>query len=367
MGLGNLLWKRAFTRLEGELNRRGYTTNTRDDPTRDSPERRVIRIVCHENVVDLYIRNGYWTIDAWVNIADGWHHSNISEVVEDRYRLGAGITKLDSGTPQDLIIDTLIYNFVLPEFGPGISPHPTASRIPGTRPGPAASLPAQTVARPLPPAPQQAFAATGIDYADEDGDGDGDGDGVDYDYLNAYRFEGDEDEDDEDYEEEPEEEEDPVQAGLSPSEAKGNLQLILWSYSSLHSYDDASHLPEIIAAWGASYDPGGRRTDGYLIAAGPRIGFFRPEALRKTASESPDPLVFQVADCEVVGLGKPYGISLNVPGNMAIEDNRLGLFTLQLRTGSAEELNLSVEYGQYDASGKTQVINFMEVLLERIA
>lgn len=251
MGLGNLLWKRAFTHLEGELHRRGYTTNMRDDPRQDSPERRVIRIVCRDNVVDLYIRNGYWTIDAWVNVADGWHHSNVGEVVEDRYRLGAGITKLDSGTPQGLVIDTLINNFVLPEFGPGISPHPTASHIPGTRPGPAANLPTHSAAEPQRPAPLQASAAaTGtegaprIDYADDDGDGDADDD--DYDYLNAYHFDGDED--DEDYEEGPEEEEDPIEAGLSPGQAKGNLQLILWSYSSLRSYDDPSHLPETIAA-----------------------------------------------------------------------------------------------------------------------
>ena len=37
MGLWNLLWKRAFTHLEGELNRRGYTTNMRDDPTTPVP------------------------------------------------------------------------------------------------------------------------------------------------------------------------------------------------------------------------------------------------------------------------------------------------------------------------------------------
>lgn len=246
MGLGNLLWKRAFNVLEGELLRRGYTTNMRDDPSRDSPERRIIRIVCRDNVVDLYIRDGYWTIDTWVNVADGWHHSNVGEVVEDRYRLQGGITKLDSGTPHGLVIDTLVHNFVLPEFGPGLAPHPTASRVPGTSPGPAAQLPSQVGVKPGPPATQQTFAAVETEVAPANEEAKDDADGDDYDYLNAYHLDGDEyddeDEDDEDYEEEPEEEEDPVEAGLSPDEAKGNLQLILWSYSCLRSYEDASHL-----------------------------------------------------------------------------------------------------------------------------
>lgn len=97
------------------------------------------------------------------------------------------------------------------------------------------------------------------------------------------------------------------------------------------------------------------------------MGFFRPEELRKNTLENSPPLVFQVADCKVLGLGKPYGSSLNLPGNMAIEDNRLGLFTLHLKTGRVGELNFSVEYGQYDASGKAQVVDFMEALLGRIA
>lgn len=76
--------------------------------------------------------------------------------------------------------------------------------------------------------------------------------------------------------------------------------------------------------------------------------------------------MFQINDCEVVGLGKPRGINLNVPGYIAIEDNRLGLFTLQLNMGTVGELNFSVEYGQYDASGKAQVVDFMQALLRRI-
>lgn len=72
VGLVNMLWKRTFNTMEAELRRLGYTTHLRDDPARDSPERRAIRVVSSDVVLDLYIRNGYWTFDQWFKSEGGW-------------------------------------------------------------------------------------------------------------------------------------------------------------------------------------------------------------------------------------------------------------------------------------------------------
>lgn len=358
MGLGNLLWRRAFNTMESELRRRGYTTSMREDPTRDSPESRTIRVVCRDTVVDLYIRSGYWTIDTWINVAGGWHHSNVGETVQDRYRLRGGFTDLDSGTPHQIVLDTLVYNFVLPEFGPGIAPDPAASRIPGTLPGPAAQLPEQIVSEPSVQVPERPVSVPSVEAVDVDDASPGDQDGEDDWYG------------DDDYEDEEEEDEPPAEAGLSPKDALQNTQLVLRSSSWLQKYHDeydVFHELPLIAAWGSSYDPAGRRADGYLIARGPRMGFFRPEELRKSPAGAPEPLVFLIADCELVRWGKPHGVSLDVPGRVPAEDNRLGLFTLQLNVPGGEELNFSIDYGQYDADGGDQVVDFMWELIVRVA
>lgn len=350
MGLGDLLWKRAFNTMESELRRRGYTTSMREDPTKESPESRTIRVVCSDKVVDLYIKSGYWTFDTWIKLAGGWHHSNVGEIVQDRYRLGAGFTDLSSRTPHEIVLDTLVQNFVLPEFRHAMAPDPAASRVPRTSPGPTANLSEEIVPESSVRAPQHPVSAPSKESADVDDAAPGD--------------------QDDDYEDDYEEEEDepPVEAGLSPKGALQELQLILAWFARLRRYDDPGHLPKMIAAWGSNFDPAGRRSDGYLITGGLRIGFFRPEELRRNPPANPEPLVFLVEDCELVRWGKPHDVSLDVQGSGAAEDNRLGLFTLQMKApGVSEELNFSIEYGQYDADGKGQVVEFMTELLNRFS
>lgn len=360
MGLGNLLWKRAFNTMQSELHRRGYTASMQEDPTKDSPESRTIRVVCSDRVVDLYIKSGYWTFDAWLKLAGGWHHSNVGEIVQDRYRLGAGFTNLSARTPHEIVLDTLVHNFVLPEFRWAMAPDPAASRVPRTSPGPAAHLPGETVSESSMGAPQHPVPATSDESVDVDDAAPGDQEDEEY--------QDDDYGDDDDYEDEEEEDESPVEAGMSPKDALQDLQLVIASFARLRRYDDPSHLPETIAAWGSSFDPAGRRSDGYLITAGQRIGFFRPEELRRNPAATPEPPVFLIKDCKLVSWGKPHDLNLDVPGSGAAENNRLGLFTLQINApGSGEEQNFSIEYGQYDAAGKSQVIEFMKEFLNRIS
>lgn len=343
--------------MQSELHRRGYTASMQEDPTKDSPESRTIRVVCSDTVVDLYIRSGYWTFDTWIKLAGGWHHSNVGEIVQGRDRLGAGFPGLTSRTPHEIVLDTLVYNFVLPEFRQALAPDPAASRVPRTSPGPAAHLPEEIVSESSAHAPQHPLPATSSESADVEEEEDEGHPDDDY-------------EDDDDYEEEEEDEEDepPVEAGMSPKDALQDLQLVITSYARLRQYDDPSHLPETIAAWGSSFDPAGRRSDGYLITAGLRMGFFRPEELRRNPYAIPEPLVFLIKDCELVGWGKPHDVSLDVPGSGAAENNRIGLFTLQINApGINEEQNFSIEYGQYDAAGKSQVVEFMKEFLNRIS
>lgn len=357
MGLGNLLWKRAFTHLEGELNRRGYTTNMRDDPRQDSPERRVIRIVCRDNVVDLYIRNGYWTIDAWVYVADGWHHSNVGEVVEDRYRLGAGITKLDTGTPHGLVIDTLVCNFVLPEFGPGISPHPTASRIPGTRPGPAANLPTHSAAEPLLPAPQQTFAAApGIDYADHDGDG------HDHDYLDAYLVEGNDG--DEDYEEEPDVVDlaGPARELLArPAPAvveEGVVQH--FAASGVNDMTDAVQAPAKLYL-DEDFFP------GLLVVAGHLLGYF-PEGQTGVSTEQ-EPFLVSFRDITDIHLSVPEGLVLVIPkgvrSSTILKGNVLGLY-MSMQTA---HISLILDFPREEGAEqeRERIGSFISTLLAQFA
>lgn len=361
MGLGNLLWKRAFNTMQSELHRRGYTASMQEDPTMESPESRTIRVVCSETVVDLYIRRGYWTFDTWIKLAGGWHHSNVGEIVQDRYRPGAGFPGLTSRTPHEIVLDTLVYNFVLPEFRQAMAPDPAASRVPRTSPGPAAQLPEEIVLESSVRAPQHPVPATSNESADVD-DAATPGDQEEEEYQD------DDYEDDDDYADEEEEDEPPVEAGMSPKDALQDLQLIIASYARLRRYDDPSHLPDTIAAWGSSFDPAGSRSDGYLITGGLRMGFFRPEELRRNPSASPEPLVFLIKDCELLSWGKPHDVSLDVPGSGAAENNRLGLFTLQMNApGISEEQNFSIEYGQYDAARKSQVVEFMKEFLNRFS
>lgn len=359
MGLVNLLWGRAFNTMESELRRRGYTTSMREDPTKDSPESRTIRVVCSDTVVDLYIRSGYWTFDTWIKLAGGWHHSNVGEIVQDRYRLGPGFTDLNARTPHEIVLDTLVHNFVLPEFRQAMAADPAASRVPHTSPGPAARLPEQPLR-----APQHPVPASSNESADVDDAAPGDSE-------REYQDDGLGSEDDDyDYEYEDEEEEDdpPVEAGMSPRDALQDLQLIMASFVRLRRYDDPSHLPELIAAWGGRFDPSGRRSDGYLITGGPRMGFFRPEELRRHPPATPESRVFLIKDCDLVSWGKPHDVSLDVPGSGAAENNRLGIFTLQINApGISEELNFSVEFGLYDADGRGQVVDFMKELLNRLS
>ncbi|MDP9888637.1 hypothetical protein LFT44_21885 (plasmid) [Arthrobacter sp. FW306-05-C] len=359
MGLENFLWKRAFNTMQSELHRRGYTASMQEDTTKDSPESRTIRVVCSDTVVDLYIRSGYWTFDTWIKLAGGWHHSNVGEIVQDRYRLRAGFTDLTSRTPHGIVLDTLVHNFVLPEFRHAMAPDPAASRVPRTSPGPAAHLQEEIISEPSVHGPQHPFPANSNESADVD-------DGAAADQEEEYQD--DDYEDDYDYEDEEEEDESPVEAGMSPKDALQDLQLVVASFARLRQYDDPSHLPETIAAWGSSFDPAGRRSDGYLITAGLRVGFFRPEELRSNPSAFPGPPVFLVRDCELVSWGKPYDVSLDVPGCGAAENNRLGLFTVQMNAhGISEEQNFSIEYGQYDAARKSQVVEFMREFLNRVS
>lgn len=110
--------------MAAELRRRGYATSMSEDPALDAKERRSIRVLGGDTVLDLYIRNKYWTIDKWIRIAGGWSHSIVSEVVQDRFRLRSGFTDMTAGTPHEMVLDTLVYNFCLPE--PGLAPDPSA-------------------------------------------------------------------------------------------------------------------------------------------------------------------------------------------------------------------------------------------------
>ncbi|WP_326968959.1 hypothetical protein [Arthrobacter sp. CG_A4] len=250
-----------------------------EDPTKDSPESRTIRVVCSDTVVDLYIKSGYWTFDAWIKLAGGWHHSNVAEIVQDRYRLGAGFTDLNSRTPHEIVLDTLVHNFVLPEFRQALAPDPAASRVPRTSPGPAAHLPEEIVSESSVRAPQYPVLAPSNESADVGDAAPGDQEEEEEEEDEGYQD--DDYEDDDKYEEEEEEDEPPVEAGMSPKDALQDLQFVIASFARLRQYDDPSHLPETIAAWGSSFDPVGRRSDGYLITGGLRMGFFRPEELRR--------------------------------------------------------------------------------------
>jgi hypothetical protein len=114
MGLENLLWKRAFKTMEADLRRRGHTTSVSEDRNADGPDRWTIRITSSDTIVDLYLKDRFWTVDKWILLREGWSHSLDGEVVQDRYRLRAGFTDLGAGTPHQVVVDTLEYNFVLP-------------------------------------------------------------------------------------------------------------------------------------------------------------------------------------------------------------------------------------------------------------
>lgn len=346
-----MLWKRAFNTMEAELRRLGYTTNLREDPTRDAPERRAIRVVSGDVVLDLYIRNGFWTFDQWFKSEGGWLHSIKGEAVQDRYRHTAGLTNLTSRTPHQIVIDTLIYNFNLPEPGTNLAPDAYASHVPGTPPGPVvtkipekpqpklSTLPVSQII-PAPAAVPQDIPAA--EQADDR-----------YETAGYVKWEP------------PVEWEAPAKSGKTPEEAMEDIQIVLAAARWLEREDpEGVHM---LVGWGSMYDTLGRRTDGYLIASGKAMGFFRPEELRLPLPEDSAPLIWSTRQYEVARLGKPSGVSLNFGDHGVVDENRMGLFTLQLVASGGNDLNFSIEYGQYDFEGKKQVVGYMEELLERFS
>lgn len=277
--------------------------------------------------------------------------SNKGEAVQDRYRHTAGLTNLTSGTPHQIVIDTLIYNLNLPEPGTNLAPDAYASPVPGTPPGPVvtnmpekpqpklSTLPAsQNIPAPA-AVPQD---VTAVEQEDDRHETAG--------YVKW---------------EPPAEWKAPAKSGKTPEEAIEDLHICLAAGDWLERED--SEGVHMLVAWGSMYDTFGRRTDGYLIALGTAMGFFRPEELRLPLPEDLAPLIWSTRQYEVARLGKPCGVSLNSGDHGVIDENRMGLFTLQLAASGANDLNFSIEYGQYDVEGKKQVVGYIEELLERFS
>lgn len=79
------------------------------------------------------------------------------------------------------------------------------------------------------------------------------------------------------------------------------------------------------------------------------------------------PLTWSTRQYEVAHLGKPYGVNVNSGDHEVVDENRMGLFTLQLSAGGGDDLNFYIEYGQYDSEGKKEVVGYMEELLTRFS